>query len=942
VGYYFNDPSGYGSWYVPDGKTPLQAFQDIQSATDINIDPVLSYSINRQSADSHSAINQTSGQAIAQQLTAQAQPTLRQLTLAAQPVIKLASNSKPAIHKKGIFPAIRSLYTSVEAPPVGGNDPYDWPDDPCALYGPGYFYNAFTDTCDPVSGSPWPGPDQPPVIITPQEQNITVTVNNAVELTASSVAAITKSVTDAITTASNTATDVAKSAASEISNGISSIVDNIKDGVNTFLGGIRSAMSYVVDLVRGHIGELISFITDHLGSILEKVAKTVQDIGNFYNNTLKPILDNIQNVINTTIVPVVQAIQQAYATTSALIDAIKNDVHEGIKGFLQLPTDIANSIASIEGTLGRVFDQIGLKKKDGTSVLTSPGNNDGVWDRLEHIGKGIAVLGGLDAQKVAFSDFVRLSEPKMAAAGSKALNALGGEITDFVRDLLSGGTRTVDALKTSAVTLPVLLGAEFGTWIGLWELIKSLDRMFEPFYKWAEEDLAAKAGLAKLPVGNALEAWKRGFVDDEDLKEDLSVHGWDESRIKVLKDLQHYLLDVSLALDMYHRGIINQEQWMAVAGQHGIDGPQQLALLEQSVKIFDVNLAIQAYRWKLIDVKTLDTILRDRRYSDSEITALKETMYAKESVQDVIGRERIQALYAGLGFSPPSFEAVPKDVLDSAARDGLGAQVALDLWQKSYFVPDINTWISLHFRGIRTRKEVEAAFDYFRVPHQFRDDLIRARTALLPWRTIPTMMANGIIDEPYAKQQLQAHGFDLAATEALLKYAGIAHAKQKHGASGDVFGLSVQTAKGYFDIGAINAEQYTEVLLAHGYDEHSAALVVKVETEHVNMLQRKQLAEDIKAEIAAGAITIEQAIAQMDAHQFSPAEKSRVVNVAHKQKRQIIKVPSESELHGMASRDAISLDDYADAMKQQGWSDKWIEAFVKWRFLHGTSATATT
>ena len=89
-------------------------------------------------------------------------------------------------------------------------------------------------------------------------------------------------------------------------------------------------------------------------------------------------------------------------------------------------------------------------------------------------------------------------------------------------------------------------------------------------------------------------------------------------------------------------------------------------------------------------------------------------------------------------------------------------------------------------------------------------------------------------------------------------------------------------------------------------------------------------------------ITTEQAMAQLDAAQFSPVEKSRVVNSIHRQKRQANKVPSEAELHSMAKAKVIDVDTYSEAMLSNGWSEKWIEFFVKWRFGNEASTPSAT
>lgn len=768
---------------------------------------------------------------------------------------------------------------------------------------------------------------------------VNVTVNNAVQFASGSFDSVASAVKSGIQAGADAATQVASDAATAVTKAVGDLTTGIGNGVNALFDGLQSALKYIGNLVLSTVKSLVQSLTSDIGSALRKIGDIVTSINNDILKPLSNVITSIKTTLDTTIVPIFQTISQVYNQTVALIGAIKDDVSNGIKGLLQLPSDISNSLGSIDAAIQRGVSQIGLTKKDGTSVLIGKGGSDTAWDRLSDIGKGIGILGNVNVETITYADLVRLSEPDLARAGAANIGALVGEITDFVRAIGAGRTSIGDAFKSALPLGLPLLGAEVGTWIGAWELFKSIEELFEPFYEFAKDEIKAKSGLAKLPVGQVLEAWRRGIVTDKDLAEDLAVNGWDSGRIAVMKDLQEFLIDIDTSIDMLHRGIITDEELNNSLRKHGVSGTQMAALKEASVRLSDVGIAAEAYRRKLIDGDALDAVLRQNRYADNERTLYKATMLQPETVADVLGRLRFERLYSTLGFVDPAFGDVPSPVLDAATRDALDSQVAKDRWQAAFFVPQLQTWLELYYRGVRTSRELEAAMDYYRVPKELRDDLIITHRPLIPFRTIPTMLAAGIISEPYAKQQLQGHGFDLQATEALLAYASIHKTTAKASNASALKSLSVASARSFWEQGALTESQYREVLAAHGETQDAIDVTVKVETLAAAAKERKQEGQDIVNEVLAGIISVDQAMQQFKAQSFTQAEQARYLKQIAKVQRATSKTPGEAELLKMVKAGVIDQSTYEDALGVLGYARKWIDAIVA---LHSGGASGST
>lgn len=908
--YYYHDPSGLGVWYVQDGQTPQQAFD----ALNIIPDPILSYSVENTPAAKQ--INGGNPNAPANKPA----PGPKGYTVTGSTI----TPNLPALtdtQKKGLFKP-RDIINA-DDPGASLND--------C---GPDAYLQVIDGvyTCVPINIIPFPGGQTQGGTGTISSQSTYVTVNNTLDL----ASGVGQAIGDAVTSSVQSDLNTVNNAIDDTTNTIQATLKDVTSGIGSLVDGIiqnvYKALQWLGNLLINNIQKVAGFISDNIGKIASAVADIASKITDVVQNVIGPAVLKINDVVSNTIAPIFNTISDVFRQTQALITAIQQDVKNGLQGVLHLPQDIANGLTGIVGDITNAVTQIGLKKKDGTSVFIGPDGNDSIWNRLSGIGSNLGAPQGPSKLATTFADKVSLANPSLTQIGAEALEtlhklgmealAMEGKYHDDVNATLRSSYADVGGILGSLATLGVD-----------WFLVAAtLAASLLPLYRAVGNQADYNIPINKLSPAEAINSYVRTLITKEQAQTELQFAGYDATRQQALLDLSKWLAPMNDAIEWWFRGIIDDKDLSQNLTEHGVIADDQQAIKEGSLKRVAVEITRTALRWGIIDNEAFDAVLKQNRYTDNEIALEHATLLQQETVQDVIERERLTILYSGLGFSPEGFATPSTDVLQAATRDGIDARAALDRWQASFFIFPLNEWIVGYFRGVLTLRQLNAAMDYYRVPDGLRDILVSTHRALIPWRTIPTMLANGIIDESYAKQQLQAHGFDLVATEALIKYADIAHKKSKAAASPDVLGLSVATARGYFDQGAITSEQYQEILLAHGYDKQSASLAVQVETQHAVMLARKRLAADIVDEAVTGLITVDQAMGQMDSNQFSPVEKSRALNAIHRALKQSSKIPGEGDLHSMAKAGAISLDLYRQGLAANGYAQSWIQAFVNWRF----------
>jgi hypothetical protein len=891
-GIYWNDPSGLGTWFVPPGKTPQEALGDIVPDWKNTLSPALVYSIvhNPDTA----------------------------LANGGQPARQLKALPLNAIHSR---PKIMAVNPPIMEPAC---------DD-------GYFYDEFNDWCLPLGGGGQGSTEGLGGAVSGGgAAQIHITVNNAVNL----AEGVGQKIADAVSFGIEQAVDQAKEAASEAANAVTSslkdVVDAIGDGVKTLLGSLKDGLVYIADLIKNNVGALIDFIVNNVG----KLVSTVTDV---LNNVIVPVLKNVNDVITkvndvitNTIAPIFNTISHVYQQTVGLIDAIKRDISNGIQGILQLPSDIANSLTGLEATLQRVSQQLSFRSKDGSNVTLDDIMDSAVGGNLRHLGSLLTTPTSAPATPTTYADLQHLWEPDVNAALGKAFDAIWSEIVTFFKKSMDSSTGALNALKSVPLLIPFVAEAEWSLPAVLIGFALTLISAYKPALEFIEDDVSAKMGLSKLSPNDALAAWVRRFIEEKDLREELAVNGWDASRIQVLMDLQKYLIGIEPILDMWHRGIVTANDLDDNLDDHALIGADRTAVIAASYKIFDPGLAGAMFLRGLITEQQLFDVLKVNRYTQPEQEAFKTTLIRPGGPRVTLDRIRNDALVASRLVAHQDLFTPPTDFFQSAQDVGTSSEEATEIWRNSFPIPPLHEWLGLYFRGLRTRSELDAAFDYFRILPEWRDDFIRVNQALIPFRTIPAMLAGGIISEPYAKQQLQAHGFDLAQIDALLKYAGVKGKTSKTKTAQTINDLSLATVKEFWVQGVITDDQYQKALVAHGYAPDTAALQIKVELLAEHAKERKTVASGIVDEALAGLITDDQAQQQLAQQGFTLQETAKYLKQLRTAKRANAKLPSEAELVKFLKAGLITVDDFQQALKATGYAPKWVEAFTTLNFKPAT------
>jgi len=736
--------------------------------------------------------------------------------------------------------------------------------------------------------------------------SVTVTVNNLETIGAEVASAIASGINTGITTLENDNATI-----------VNNLLGNVTTTLSTLSTTLGTAISDALQSVATHIGDILAGLGRGIADIAKAVAVQIASIFKPIWEDIKTIIDDIKKANKGTlatieaiatkiIVPVALAVQRNIALIQSLIRAIQTDVKTGITGFLQLPGQIADAVSGLEGTLYRLWQEIRPNIKTDAESNIDYGENHGVGKTLHDLFAGIsksASIGELSTVYQTQDSLAQSCGPELIEQGRNRLISDDGTEAEWVV-----------TIKRIAMDGAITLAQ-------IWGLLANLKQI-------GEQDIDAKCPVELLTVSQAIEAWQRRFIDESQLQLELKKQGINDARTKVLTDLAHAVNSTSDLIDFWHKGIINDSQFALGYSALGFTAEQTEAAKAASHRLPGKSELLLWLQRGLLTEQDVSNFLRQDRYTEPAAQAILDS---RLSYMPVSQRAAIQGLLDASdgGWLRDSLGSpVPQDVVDAATRDGVQQGQARLSWLDHWALPNWREIVQSHFRGLRTINDVHLAMQSQNVPREVWDELMQIARPLIPYRSIPGFVKSGVMSDSEGRAELSRHGYDLQHINWIMKAVSAAKGSGKTATATALHGLSVGAARVLFDDGAIDSQQYQDILVQHNYTPQLAKAQAEVEQMHQHARERKQLIQEQTALVENGEQTVDSAEAVLRQFGITDAELSKFHVSLRRALASKARHPSMAELDKFAKAQLITQDEWRAELKLQGWSDRWLDNFA--------------
>lgn len=748
---------------------------------------------------------------------------------------------------------------------------------------------------------------------------------------------------------------------SAISSGIGNVVDSINQNNQQVANTISGSVNQFTNSLFGWAKNVGEWLVQHIGAVLQTIASHIKDIASTVIDTVGKAVSAAVNTLGTVIAPAIQSIatgiqkvvdfyrdhiQPILATVTSVVQsiaatekAIEADLHSGIQGLLNLPTDIANGLQQIDQALIRAGLALRVKRKSDADVYFYGDEPGSFAAHIKSLGESVIGLAPTKEKTTYSPGKETLDEPTLAQELPPLLNSVYtilGDICKGLKNLPSDYTSVLEVLGIAGTGLALSFTSPF---LLLGSALAMVRGPFNVVSELAEQRAFQAAPIRKLDPAALTEAVRRNFIDAKTMDAELALQGYDSERGLLLRKLSVFLEPASTLVDYLFRQIITDDDFKNGLHDLGYTDPQIDALKEASTRIIDVQDILTAWRRNDVDEKTVDDTLGANRFTDAQGQLLKALAFAPTGYADANRHFLTGRFLSDYGFDPNSLPQPPKEVRDAGRADGLSDDAIAARWNGAINTLDPSQWLALYWRQQASQKQLQVSLDTIRVPDFLQQLWIDSQRPIIPFRTIPAMIKAGILTESEGLLKLQAHGYSLDDAVLLIKYAGAASAKSKGTTASGQHAVSVAAAKTLYSDGAISRDQFSTILAEHGFDASSVGLEVQLADLQDAIVARRTLGTDVVNEYQAGFITHDQAVQRLAASNLTQAEQAKYVRQLKATKAAKAKLPSEAELRQMAIHGVISEDDYSSGLVANGFSQEWADRFRTLHFPPGGSTT---
>lgn len=382
-------------------------------------------------------------------------------------------------------------------------------------------------------------------------------------------------------------------------------------------------------------------------------------------------------------------------------------------------------------------------------------------------------------------------------------------------------------------------------------------------------------------------------------------------------------LNLASAIDGQYKGIVTQQKAVDEALKQGISTEDYNILY----KLADFTPSMNdAFTWRaqgFIDNSEYYTIAQKNHVAGTYADRLLLASIRPPSGNGAIlseGRRRAGSagfLAGYLNGKPPQEITVLYD------HNQINETQSLFDWSNHWTVPSPEWFANAHFRGLRSANDVGSAAMSNNYPDEIAHQYLDVVRPILPPRVITTMFAKGLMTEQAAGVQYAKHGFSQEDVGILIAYGKSLKKETVTGEEADLKKLSIATVVGLYEEKAITTPQLTQILMAHGYSAHAAALQANYIDLKIAAAARKAHALDLVDQVDLGLITDEQAVDALHADGFTASEVLRYQKMMHKAKAAAVRSPDKSEIRALYKEGFLTADDVLKYFKDQKYSDAW-------------------
>ena len=679
-----------------------------------------------------------------------------------------------------------------------------------------------------------------------------------------------------------------------------SIVVSIFDQV---LGAVQSAVDFVVaqanfisDKIVGLISDIAKLVDNTWQAIITKIQNGIATAVNFATEVVNGIVDTIYNAIDD----VINAIEGGFNSLADKIDALITSVTSFADSvYNDIVTYFSGLIEDFTTTIGDFVDGI-------TEFITS--EIDQTWEQIQEYTAPIAdFIENLPSTFFQLADSIKLYISNELVP---ILQAAPEHLLETARDAIEAQLKVfAPEVRTTLEGIMELAGIGPDTWeiSGLSKAINSVTKLLYlaifaiivgPLLFWGmiqtsliapqtqlAQRLARVTPYKLLAPPDAIAAFRRGFITHERMEHDITGEGFDTARVEELRLLDTLQTNLDQDITFWLRGFISEDELTERMHQLG--------------------------------------------FLNEDIPLLKRAAFFIPPVQDIITMAVREAFSPDVVAANRQDDDFPPQFAEIAAQQGVSEEFARYYWRAHWRLPSLTDAFEMFHRRVINLQQLEDLMRAQDVMPAWRDRLIQIAYSPFTRVDVRRMHKIGILDDEQVKSAYMDLGYDDEKSQALLEFTKIYNTYGLSLDQGEAPAISRSQIERFYKLGAIDHETAITLLAELGYNEDDRALIMSALDIEQELEDRQDLIDAIIERASSGGITLEDAQTEFNKLNLTQGEIRKAVTTIERNITRNTVIPSKDDLDLMLTKKVINVDDYRNAMVIHGYSDDWINRYLK-------------
>lgn len=441
------------------------------------------------------------------------------------------------------------------------------------------------------------------------------------------------------------------------------------------------------------------------------------------------------------------------------------------------------------------------------------------------------------------------------------------------------------------------------------------------------------------PATSAL-AYRRGAISKETFYNELLQGGFNEATANEILASTENLIDLSTLTSLLWRQLISQEVFNSKAGAAGYSEEDANLSVAANTPRLSPGAVVEAKRRKLdgqIGIADYYKELSDLGWSDERIATLQQLEYYLPSLADLYN-------FAAWDINDPKFVAtlgldqgMPADFIANAAKLGVTADVAGQLWKAHWQLPSMFIIRMLAQSGGLPDDTLRQMLGAMQMPPAFVDVIVKAFKKKPSETQIEQLLASGQINASDVAGLIGQLGYstDDAASIASLVINKVANtntsAKQQAAAlRAKYHGLTVANIETAYEDGLITRDEAAAMLADLSVQPDIINLQLAIVDHKVATAAQKDEMNYIIAQVEAGILDAATAYNQLSQLGLTALQLEKASNTINKKTSVKAYSPSVADLQDWSKAGLIGQWQFITELRKKGIPDYYIVYIVNY------------